>query len=60
MLNKKHDNKITDFSSLPQIRLMELLDQYRHMPVKSRLDAMKKQYYLDVLKIASKKREKNV
>ena len=60
MSNKKHDNEITDFSTLSKLKLYELLDQYHHMPVKSKLGAMKKQYYLDVLKTALKKREKNV
>tara|TARA_Y100000310_G_scaffold213728_1_gene214680 strand:+ start:2126 stop:2905 length:780 start_codon:yes stop_codon:yes gene_type:complete len=36
-------------------KLVELLNKYQKMPVKNRLDAMKKQHYLDVVKSALKR-----
>ena len=36
-------------------KLVEMLDQYQNMKVKNKLDAMKKQYYLDGIKAALKK-----
>jgi hypothetical protein len=40
-------------------KLVELLDKYRQLPVKSKMDAMKKQYYLNAVKGALKHFEKN-
>jgi hypothetical protein len=57
MSDKKYDNKMIDFSTLPEIKLYELLEKYRHIPVKSRLDAMKKQYYLDAVRNELKKKK---
>ena len=36
-------------------KLLKLQKKYKKMPVKSRLDAMKKQYFLDTVKEALKK-----
>ena len=36
-------------------KLTELFDKYRQLPVRSRMDAMKKQHYLDTVKSALKK-----
>ena len=38
-------------------KLVEYLNRYQKMPVKSRLDAMKKQYYLNAIKFALKRIE---
>tara|TARA_R110002051_G_scaffold172154_1_gene242542 strand:- start:3121 stop:3915 length:795 start_codon:yes stop_codon:yes gene_type:complete len=38
-------------------KLVELLDKYRQLPVKSKMDAMKKQYYLNAVKDALKHME---
>ena len=36
-------------------KLTELFDKYRQLPVRSKMDAMKKQHYLDTVKSALKK-----